>query len=222
MPSDSLSKLGFWSAVLAALFSVTFSVSALLGAFKVLPFPWDPVIPDGASLLLALSFMIMMSSIHHAAAAEQKHWSQVGVAFAILYATLVSIVYFVICTVVVPYQLRGELEQVAPFVFNDSGSFMQALDGFGYFCMSLATWFAAPVFAGAGQAKWLRRLFTANGVLGIPILVAYMPLVVPQPYALVAYGFGFFWMLSVPACAVAAALHFRREVDRVAAARLAS
>lgn len=222
MQSQSLCKLGFWSAALATAACLTFDVSAILGASKVLRFPWDPVIPDGASLVLALSFMVMMICIHRATAAESRHFSQIGVAFATLYAALVSIVYFVICTVVVPYQLRGEMAKVAPFVFDDSGSFMQALDGLGYFFMSVATWFAAPGFAGAGREKWLRRLFTVNGVLGIPILIAYMPLVVPKPYSLVAYGFGFLWMLSVPACLVAAALHFRQALSRADAVRLAS
>jgi hypothetical protein len=46
--NESLGRLGFWSAVLTALFSITFSVSGLLGLFHVTSFPWDPVIPEGA------------------------------------------------------------------------------------------------------------------------------------------------------------------------------
>lgn len=210
MESHSLSRLGFWSAVLTALFSTTFSISGLLGMSGILTYPWDPIIPDGASLLLAVAFLVMMICIHRTTPVQKMHWSQIGVALATIYAALVSIVYFVICTVVVPLTMRGEVDKVAVFQFDQAGSFMQAVDGLGYFFMSLATWFAAPAFARTGQERWLRRLFTANGMLGIAILLAYMPLVIPQPYALVFYAFGVGWIFSVPACAVAAALHFRR------------
>ena len=69
----SLGRLGFWSAVLTASFSITFSVSGLLGLLKITAFPWDPVVPDGASLLLAIAFVVMMVSIHAAAPRARNH-----------------------------------------------------------------------------------------------------------------------------------------------------
>jgi hypothetical protein len=206
----SLGRLGFRSAVLTAFFSITLSVSGLLGLFQITSFPWDPIVPHGASLLLAIAFVVMMASIHSAAPRERNHWSLIGVALAILYAALVSIVYFVTLTVVVPYMQRGQADKVAPFLFDPSGSFMSALDGLGYFFLSLATWFAAPVFAAHGRERWLRRLFIINGVLGIPILLAFMLLIIPQPYYAVAMALGFGWMLSVPAVVILVATFFRQ------------
>jgi hypothetical protein len=83
-------RLGFWSAVLTAVFSVLFVVGSTLGTAGLLLPPWDVVIAVGASLL-APSFVVMMMSVHYAAPAEKKIWSQIGMTFAVLYAALVSI-----------------------------------------------------------------------------------------------------------------------------------
>jgi hypothetical protein len=57
--------MGAWSGIAVAIFSVAFSVTAILGFADVLDFPWDPVLPDGASLLMAIAFVVMMVSLHH-------------------------------------------------------------------------------------------------------------------------------------------------------------
>ena len=46
---------------------------------------WDVYVPIGASLLLALVFVIMMVSVHYAAPDDKKVWSHNGVIFATLY-----------------------------------------------------------------------------------------------------------------------------------------
>jgi hypothetical protein len=46
-------------------------------------------------------------------------------------------------------------------------------------------------------------------VLGIPILLAYTLLIIPQPYYAVAMALGFGWMLSVPAVVILVATFFR-------------
>jgi hypothetical protein len=50
---------GFWSAVLTAVFSILFVVGFILNAMGLLPPPWEVVIPVGASLLLAPSFIAL-------------------------------------------------------------------------------------------------------------------------------------------------------------------
>ncbi len=104
-PRPPFARLGFWSAVLTAVFSILFTVGVLVGG--ILPRPWDVVIPIGASLLLAPSFVVMMVSVHYAAPAEKKIWSHIGITFAVLYAALVSMVYVTWLFVVEPHVLRG-------------------------------------------------------------------------------------------------------------------
>jgi hypothetical protein len=120
------------------------------------------VIPVGASLLLAPSFVVMMVSIHYAAPEEKKIWSHIGITFAVLYAALVSIVYVTWLFVVEPHVLRGQAEQVALLSFAP-GSFMQMVDGLGYTFMGIATLFAAPVFAGKRVEQWICWLCLLNG-----------------------------------------------------------
>lgn len=204
--SRPLARMGFWSAAAVALFSAAFSVTGILGLVDVLGFPWDPVLPDGASLCLAVAFVVMMVSLHYTVEETARPWSHLGVTFAVMYAVLVSIVYFVITTVVVPYSDRGQADRVALLAFDDGGSFMQALDGLGYFFLSVATFSAAFAFSSVGRDRWLRRVFLINGVLGIPILLSYMPLVVSWSEYLIPVNA--LWMISLPACGVLAAARF--------------
>jgi hypothetical protein len=212
MPLSSLNRLGFWSGALAAAASVAFSGTALLHQIGLLELPWNPDIPDGASFVLALSFVVLLASIYQSAPAGARIWGLIGLAFAVLYAAMVTQVYMTIITVVTPAQQSGSAAgvNVAPFVFNDHGSYMSAIDGLGYFLMSLATWFAAPVFAGESQ-RWVRRWFIANGVVGIPVLLAYMPLVIPQPVYGVVQLLAAPWIVTLPVATWLAAREFRRR-----------
>ncbi|MGB8385111.1 MAG: hypothetical protein WCG47_28375 [Dermatophilaceae bacterium] len=206
---SSLARLGYWSAIGVVIFSLGFSASALLGAAGVSYFPWDPIVPDAASLLLAGAFVVMMSSLHGYAGPAERHWTRLGLVFGVMYAALVSIVYFVTLTVVVPLTQQGRAEEVRLLQFNDQGSFMQAVDGLGYFFMSVATFVAAFAFSSPGQDRWVRRVFLVNGILGVPILIAYMPLVVGWSQVLLPVNA--LWILSVPACGAVASRYFRRN-----------
>ena len=123
----------------------------------------------GRAAVPLLSFVVLAVSIHQAAAPERKVWSQVAVAFATAYATLVSLVYFVQLTWVGPRLARGQVEGIEVFLFAPFDSFLYAVDILGYSFMSAATLFAARVFTGDGLQRWARRFLTANGLL-IPFL----------------------------------------------------
>ena len=161
-PRPPFARLGFSSAVLTAVFTMLFPVGGILGMLGLLPPPWDIVIPIGASLLLAPSFVVMMVSVHYAAPDEKKIWSHIGIAFAVLYAALISIVYVTWLFVVEPHVLRGEANQVALLLFAP-GSFLQMVDGLGYTFMGVALFFAAPVFAGKRLDNWIRWLCLLSG-----------------------------------------------------------
>jgi hypothetical protein len=211
MIENSVRKLGFWSALLAGIFSIGFTLTGILSLVGVLVLPWDPVLPDGFSFLLALSFVIMMVSIHYRSVEDKKIWSHIGIVFAVLYAAMVSIVYLVVIIYVTPKLLTGHAEEVAPFRFLTDGSFMQVLDGAGYFFMSLSTLFAAPVFSGTRLENLTRRAFITNGVLSVPILLSYSPLVIPAFIYPVFLGLAALWIFTTPLSTFLAALCFRRS-----------
>ncbi len=196
MRTQAGNRLGFWSAVLAFVFSNTFTIGALAGLAK----PWDVYIPIGASLLLALSFVVMMVAIHYAASDDKKIWSHLGVAFATLYAALVSIVYVTWLFVVEPYVLRGEADKVALIILAP-GSFMQMVDGLGYTLMMIAALFTTPVFSNRGLERWIRWASLANGVFAIPVFLSYATNNIPL-------GLG--WVIFIPAFSLLLAIYFRR------------
>jgi hypothetical protein len=200
MPKQ-VTQLGFWSAVLAALFSLIFTAGATLGIVGVLRPPWDVIIGEGASLLLAPTFVVMMVCVHYVAPEQRKLWSHVGLSFALLYAALASIVYVVWLFVVEPKVASGHPEKAAPFLF-EPGSFTQMVDGLAYTYMGVATLFAAPVFSGTEKLeRWVRRLCLINGGLSVLVFLSYVF------YSLIL---GIWWSISFPALALVLAVYFRQ------------
>jgi hypothetical protein len=59
MPSQTIPLLGFWSAVPTFVSSITFIIGAAAGLPKAL----DIYIPVGASLLMALSSVVLMVTV---------------------------------------------------------------------------------------------------------------------------------------------------------------
>lgn len=196
MRTQSVNRLGFWSALLAFVFSNTFTIGVLAG----LPKPWDVYVPIGASLLLALSFVVMIVAIHYAAPDDKKIWSHIGIAFAILYAALVSIVYVTWLFVVEPLVLRGEADKVALLVFAP-GSFSQMLDGLGYTLQMVAVLFTAPVFLNRGLERWIRWTGFANGIFAIPVFLSYV-------YSIEVLGIA--WIIIIPVFTLLLAIYFWR------------
>lgn len=119
-----------------------------------------------------------------------------------VYAVLVSIVYFVELTVVIPHLLRGECDKVAAFILVPDGSFMYALDVLGYGFMSLATLFAAPVTTGDKLDRRIRWALMANGLLA-PVI----PLRMVFPVLIFVAAL---WIVTFPLSTVMLAVLFRR------------
>src|SRR5690606_35784245 len=109
------------------------------------------------SLVLGSAFLVLMVSVHGAAPRAKRVWSQAALAFATVYAALISINYYVQLTWVAPRLARGEVAGMEAFLFTPFDSFLYAVDILGYGFMSLATLFAAPVFSGVGPERWARR-----------------------------------------------------------------
>jgi len=177
-----------------------FLVGGILGMMGLLPPPWDIVIPIGASLFLAPSFVVMMVSVHYAAPDEKKIWSHIGITLAVLYAALISIVYVTWLFVVEPHVLRGEANQVALLLFAP-GSFLQMVDGLGYTFMGVALFFAAPVFAGKRLDNWIRWLCLLSGPGALMVFLSYVLYIIPLGLAE--------WVIT-PALAILLAVYFRK------------
>jgi hypothetical protein len=188
--------------MLAAGFSVVFSVASvpvLLGAVGP---PWDNVLTLLPSLLLAPALLVLLVCVHDAAPEHQRLWSRLGVTFGGLYAALVSTVYVVELTVVEPLIVRGEADR-AGLVTIDPGGVLNAIDGLGYIFLCIALVSLAPLFAGTRLQRWIRGFLLANGAAMLPIALTYF---VDRSFLLMAAPL---WAVAMPAATLLLALWFR-------------
>jgi hypothetical protein len=149
-----------------------------------------------------MSFVVLTVSIHYYAEARARIWSHVAVAFASMYATLISIVYYVQLAFVIPRLARGDAANIQLLIFEPFDSFLYAVDVFGYSLMSLSTLFAAAVFSNQGLERWIRWALIANGCL-IPFLALQMY------YPPLIWG-GSLWALTFPTATWLLAVPFSR------------
>lgn len=208
----SVGKVGFWSAVLSTLFSVVYIVAQLLewsgimgsaGGPESMSTPFGTAVLLTPSLFLGSAFLVLMVSVHRWAPPVRKVWSQVGLAFATAYAVLISLVYYVQLTFVVPRVAGGDMEGVEPFLFVPFDSFLYSVDILGYTFMSVATLFAAFAFTGDGIERTVRRFMIANGLL-IPFLAL-------QIYVHPLIWIASLWAVTFPGTTISLAVLFRRE-----------
>jgi hypothetical protein len=179
-----VNQFGFYSSVLTAIIAALFFIAGILTPTRSGPFapaansityPYTNVaafIPNDylwlyPGILLALIFVVLMVCIHYYAANDKKIFSQIALSFALIYATVISIDYFIQFTIVIPSILSGETAGLSLFTqYNPHGIFI-ALEGLGYFMMSVAFLFAAAVFAGGKVERAIRWLFVASFILAI-------------------------------------------------------
>ena len=196
------SRIGFWSAVLSFVFGMGYIVFQAADWAGLTPAPWSLMTLTFPSFWLALSFVILMISIYHYASDDRKIWGHIAVAFAIMYAALNAGVYFLQMTVVVPFILNGQAEEVA-FITLKMGTFIYGLDVLGYSLMSLATLFAAPVFVGGRLERWVRWSLIANGLLTPALLLQ-------QNFP--TFAIAALWAITFPIATALLAVLFKRKM----------
>src|SRR5687767_1069830 len=203
--------VGFWSAVLATVFSLTYVLGQLAewlgwlgsrGGPESTSTPLGIVVLLTPSLLLGSAFLVLVVSIHQVTPPARRIWSQSALAFATAYAVLISTVYFVQLTLVAPRLSSGRMADIEPFRFVPFDSFLYAVDILGYSFMSVATLFAAWVFRGQGLERVVRRFLIANGLL--------LPFLALQMYWHQLIWIASLWAVTFPGATWSLALFFRR------------
>jgi hypothetical protein len=184
----SASQLGFWSAVLTSVFTASALAIGIMTPPRSGPFCQGSCVTypytDAAAFvprdylwmypafLLALIFVVLVACIHYSAPDEKKLFSQVGLSFALISATLLAIDYFIQLAVMKPALLKGETEGLSLISqYNPHGIFI-ALEDLGYLMMSVAFLFTAMVFDGGTRIeRAIRWLFIISFVLAAVSLV---------------------------------------------------
>jgi len=209
--SPSARTVGFWSAVLATIFSIVYDVGQIaewLGWLGSQGGPESSSTPLGLvvlltpSLFLGSSFLLLIVSIHQLSSPDRKIWSHAAVVFATVYTVMISINYFVQLTWVAPRMAAGETQGIEPFRFVVFDSFLYSVDILGYSFMNLATLFAARVFMGRGLERSVRLFLTANGLL--------LPFIALQMYYHPLIWIAALWAVTFPGSTWLLAILFRR------------
>ena len=208
---QSTKTVGYWSAVLATVFSITYVIGQLAEWFGWLGSAGGPessstplgiVILLTPSLFLGSAFLVLTVSIHQASSPDRKVWSHSAVVFATAYAVLISINYYVQLAWVMPRLAAGRTAGIEPFLFLPFDSFLYAVDILGYSFMSVATIFAAMVFTGKGVERVARWFLIANGLL--------LPFIALQMYWHWLLWIATLWAVTFPGSTWSLTVIFRR------------
>jgi hypothetical protein len=196
-------RFGVIAASAAAAAAIGYDIPQMLQVFGVLTDPWDRILIFMPSLALAPAFVLAVAAAHIVTPSSRKIWSLGALAFAILYAADVSMIYIVQLAVVIPHDLQGNGSDTAFAACCRPGMPTTAIDVMGYTCMSASTLLLAPAFPGGGLLRWLRLSLVANGLLG-PIILAQLA----WPWLIYAASP---WIATFPAAMILLALTFARS-----------
>jgi hypothetical protein len=214
-------KLGFWAAVLSALFGIlwfaTFSTQDLYA-----PMPgWEDldayaqafgvarILLVYPSLLLALTYIALMASIHLAAAGDRKIWSLVALSIGILYATMASINYNIQAVAVRQSLAAGQTAGLQPWIPDNPRSAYEALAN-SYVYMAISMAFAAFVFRGGGLQGWIRGLLLAQVVSAVG-QAGWSMFDLPEAIFIAS---SMVWVIGAPIAFILIAILFRRQGRR--------
>ena len=193
-------RLGYYAAWGAALASIAYDVPQILQVAGMLPTPLDRYLIFAPSLVLAPCFVAAMAATYDEGLHWQRPWRLSALAFAVLYAACVTIVYVNQLGVVLPRELSGEsrgYELLACCGFRQP---LTVIDLLGYTYMSLSTLLLAPTCRGA-----LRGALALNGVLAVPI---FLQLFWPSLIWVAAP-----WIVTFPAAMLLLARQFRESTS---------
>ena len=185
--ATSSNSVGFYSAIFTAVITVVtfgFAITAIpisgancgercieypyLNTLSQFPkdYLWMP-----PAMILTLSYLVLMVSIHVYASSQRKIFSQIGLAFAIMAALTLLGDYFVQFSVVPISLMSGETEGITLLTqYNPHGIFI-VLEELGYLLMSLSFLFMAPVFINKNRLESaVRWVFVISFVLTVIVL----------------------------------------------------
>ncbi|WP_366924514.1 hypothetical protein MFMK1_001493 [Metallumcola ferriviriculae] len=171
-------KLGFWASVLSALFSIIWFITYnLRDAFQAVPNWKDLQAYADAfrvvrlayvypSLLLALTYIILLACIHRVVSEEKKIWSLIALSIGILYSVMASINYNIQAVAVRLSLAAGETHGIEMLIPDNLNSIFNALAN-SYVYMALSMYFLGFVFSKGRNERWIKGLLLVQVVTAI-------------------------------------------------------
>ena len=89
--NKTVQQIGFWSALLTTILAMIYIIPPLLIGINMPASKRSLLFILSPSMLLALSFLIMMTALHYQALDEKKIWSHIGLLFSLAYFVFVNL-----------------------------------------------------------------------------------------------------------------------------------
>jgi hypothetical protein len=158
------------------------------------------------SLLLALSYIVLMACVHRFAPEEAKIWSLIALSIGIVYATMASINYNIQAVAVRMSLQAGQTAGIEMWIPDNLNGIFNALAN-SYVYMALSMISAGFIFQGGRLERWIRGLFlaqviTAVGQIGHSMFDWSMTIFIASSMV---------WVIGSPIAFVLLALLFRRR-----------
>ena len=154
--------LGIISSSTAAILTVTFGVFIVLN---------NPMVYFIVAFFLAITVIIVSICLKEFIVSEKKFLINIAIAFVVIYALLVTLVYYTQIAIVLKGTLESELLQI---VSDFPGTVFFYLDMLGYCFLCLGTFFMAFAIK---ENKLLRGFLFAHSALFIPtFLLPFLPI----------------------------------------------
>lgn len=211
-------KLGLWSAILSAAFAIIWFITFnMQDVFQAVP-EWKNL-KDYAeafhisrltliypSLLLALTYIIMLACAHRVLPEDKKLWSLIALSIGIVYAVMASINYNIQAVAVRQSLAAGEINGIEMFIPDNTHSIYNALAN-SYVYMAISMFFASFIFERGKLEKWIRGLLMAQIISAIG-QIGYSMIDISETIFIVT---SMIWVIGAPASFILIAIWFKRQ-----------
>jgi hypothetical protein len=158
-------------------------------------------------LCFVILFVILLNSIHDYAQDDKRILARISLSFAIIFAALTGMHYFVQISIVRLNLAHGQLQGLEQFIQGNPTSAMAGINMLGWTVFfGLSSLFIAPVFSGGRLERLIRYSFLANGIIVLLGGFGYVFDITILVFVLMNLGMG----AAVTLFTVALAVLFRR------------
>lgn len=211
-------KLGTWCAFLSALFAIVWFITFnMQDVFQVVP-DWKNLEAYAEaynisrltlifpSLLLSLTYIIMLVCVHQILPPEKRLWSLIALSIGIIYAVIASINYNIQAVSVRQSLAAGEISGIEMFIPDNPYSIYNSLAN-SYIYMAVSMFFAAFIFANGKLELWIRGLLVVQIISAIG-QTAYSIFDISEIIFILT---SLIWVIGAPASFILIGIWFRRQ-----------
>lgn len=216
--NNTEAKLGYWAGVLSAVFATLWFITfRLQDVFQAVP-DWHDLQAYAEafrmvrltyvypSLLLAITYLILLACIHRVVPEEKKIWSLIAFSIGILYSVMASVNYNIQAVAVRLSLGAGEIKGIEMLLPDNLNSIFNALAN-SYVYMTLSMFFLGFVFSKERQEKWIRglllvQIITAIGQIGYSMFDINMGIFIVT---------SMIWVIGAPVGFILMARWFKRQ-----------